>query len=216
MMKILLWGAGNTAKNILSNCHSLVDYKIFGFIDNDKAKIGSCFMKYDVFSPEILNSKKLNNNIDKIVLLMQNDEEVVGQIKKKYPRYASKIENKNFFIKNSILTRYKNTNDLEIKDICRYIEEHGLEVFNYRFVEKYKNMDLHVQYDDAKGMYYIEKNRNIYFPQKFKSAEQVKKYYLSLMVEQDPLSPHRYMSNDFYVENGDVVVDVGAAEGNFQ
>jgi hypothetical protein len=33
-------------------------------------------------------------------------------------------------------------------------------------------------------------------------------------MEQDPLSPHRYLTDNFNVEAGDILVDVGAAEGN--
>ena len=35
------------------------------------------------------------------------------------------------------------------------------------------------------------------------------------MLEQDIESPHRYLTADFNVQEGDIVVDVGVAEGNF-
>ena len=40
-------------------------------------------------------------------------------------------------------------------------------------------------------------------------------YFNSLLLEQDPDSPHRYLTSEFDVKQGDVIVDVGAAEGNF-
>jgi len=39
--------------------------------------------------------------------------------------------------------------------------------------------------------------------------------YSLLMLEQDANSPHRYITNNFKVNDGDVVVDIGSAEGNF-
>ena len=35
------------------------------------------------------------------------------------------------------------------------------------------------------------------------------------MSEQDPASPHRYLTDDFSVQHGDHVADIGVAEGNF-
>lgn len=37
--------------------------------------------------------------------------------------------------------------------------------------------------------------------------------YTQLSMEQNPLSPHRYFTDSFQVEKGEVFVDVGAAEG---
>jgi hypothetical protein len=39
--------------------------------------------------------------------------------------------------------------------------------------------------------------------------------YNWLLVEQDSLSPHCYETAEFHVSEGDVVIDAGAAEGNF-
>jgi hypothetical protein len=35
------------------------------------------------------------------------------------------------------------------------------------------------------------------------------------MREQDPDSPHRYLTDSFTIGNDDVLADIGAAEGNF-
>lgn len=50
---------------------------------------------------------------------------------------------------------------------------------------------------------------------KFKNEKEVAAYYKSVLMEQDEDSPHKYLTKDFNVENSDVVVDVGVAEGNF-
>jgi precorrin-6B methylase 2 len=39
--------------------------------------------------------------------------------------------------------------------------------------------------------------------------------YNNICIEQDERSPHRYLSEGFDVEEGDTVLDIGAAEGNF-
>lgn len=50
---------------------------------------------------------------------------------------------------------------------------------------------------------------------KMNTKEKVLKYYCGICMEQDKQSPHAYMNEQFGVEEGDIVVDVGVAEGNF-
>lgn len=45
--------------------------------------------------------------------------------------------------------------------------------------------------------------------------EKAETYYRYILLEQDEKSPHRYLTSEFDVSEGDVVVDVGVAEGNF-
>jgi hypothetical protein len=52
----------------------------------------------------------------------------------------------------------------------------------------------------------------LYFPEAW-NDEQVKSYYNSLLVEQDIDSPHRYAAPGYEVREGDVIADIGAAEG---
>jgi len=47
------------------------------------------------------------------------------------------------------------------------------------------------------------------------TKEQIQIYYRNILKEQDDRSPHRYESSTFCVSDGDVVIDVGAAEGVF-
>lgn len=45
--------------------------------------------------------------------------------------------------------------------------------------------------------------------------ENGKRYATNFWFEQDKNSPHLYESGDYYVREGDVIVDAGACEGNF-
>ena len=55
----------------------------------------------------------------------------------------------------------------------------------------------------------------MYFKKSFDSVEKVQSYYNSLLIEQDNNSPHRYISDSFSIDNKDIVLDAGAAEGIF-
>ena len=77
-------------------------------------------------------------------------------------------------------------------------------------------MDVQVFWDNACNLFYVNyKGHKMYMSRKFKNEKEVAAYYKSVLMEQDEDSPHKYLTKDFNVENSDVVVDVGVAEGNF-
>jgi hypothetical protein len=211
-MKIFIWGTGYIANQILDQCNVFNVYDIIGFIDNNPQKKGSHFRGIEVFEPDILNRIKP----DKIVILTDFFEEIKQQIIDTFPKMKGIIENKNFFYREIILTRYKNVHDSEIKEVLEYIQRNDIQIFNYDFVDKYRKMDVDVQYNPKCKMFYVyHQKKKLYFAQYLDTEEKVRDYYLGLLIEQDEKSPHRYLTSDFNINEGDVVVDVGVAEGNF-
>lgn len=99
-----------------------------------------------------------------------------------------------------------------------YIKKHKrLRVFNDTFMDKYENssVDFHI---DAGGRYFciedmFANRQKLYVTPNFSNLEAV-----SLLSEQDELSPHRYVDERIFsaIRTGelDTLVDVGAAEGN--
>ncbi|MDR2430858.1 MAG: FkbM family methyltransferase [Candidatus Margulisbacteria bacterium] len=103
----------------------------------------------------------------------------------------------------------------ERKAIIKYLKLNGLNVFPYNFNKKYKPTNILVHYDNACGLNYVfYENKKMYFPKDW-DKQRIQYYYTSLLVEQDISSPHRYASSSFQVQNNDVVLDCGTAEGNF-
>lgn len=65
-------------------------------------------------------------------------------------------------------------------------------------------------------MFYVHhKGHRLYYSRDFKSENDIKLIYNGIRVEQDVRSPHRYLTDEFNVKENDVVIDIGAAEGNF-
>lgn len=211
-MKVFLWGTGFIADQVMQRCNTLSNYELLGFIDNDLEKYGDLFWGKKVFSPSILNIVET----DKIIILANSYEEISRQIVDEYPQYANCIENKNFFYKESILNRYKNCQNPEVIEVINYIKEHGLSVFNYDFANNYLNIDIEIYRDEGCGLYYaIHHGHRMYFSRTYTSKQEVENYYKTVLMEQDINSPHRYLTDDFDVSEGDIVVDVGVAEGIF-
>lgn len=210
----MLWGTGNVARTLFDTCMTLDQYELLGVIDNDKKKQQTYFKGLKVSAPESLN--ELKEKIDKIVIMTDSFDEIKNQIISIDSSFTNIIENKYYFYKQSILKRYEGSNDEQIKDVLSRLQKHPLGVFNYEYVDKYKTIEEDVQVDSSCGLFYIITNGNrLYFNKNFKDKKGVIDYYRSILMEQDALSPHRYLGNDFDVEDGDVVVDVGVAEGNF-
>ena len=118
---------------------------------------------------------------------------------------------------HKIRTYFQNLNrqnvDSELLEIIKYFDNHPFSIFPYDFVKKYNPLDIDVFFDEAAKMKYIlHDNKRMYFP-RFWDASSIRSYYTGLCIEQDVASPHRYETPEYTVKEGDVIADIGAAEG---
>ncbi len=96
---------------------------------------------------------------------------------------------------------------------AQYVLAHGLGVFPYPFVEKYDKEDIIIKLEDGFPVVdYLGKA--MYFP-KDMPLRKVRHYVNDLVMEQDRLSPHSYRSPIYEVDDQDVLIDIGCAEGNY-
>lgn len=125
-----------------------------------------------------------------------------------------------YTLANGEYWRYKHRdrmNDPEIKEIIDYIDkEQKLDVFNYDFSKEYDALPVEIILDEDCQMRYVPyKGRKLFFPGNW-DEQRIANYYCSIAREQDARSPHCYAGTAIgAVEEGDVVVDAGAAEGIF-
>ena len=211
MLKALVWGTGGVANEMMPQVIEKGKYSILGFIDNSEDRIGTNFFGVKVYGPSILKE----SNFDILVIMSDYYSDIYNQIISINPSLANRIHNKNYFVKETLLRRYENSEDVDINTIIERIKTKGLSVFNYDFTDEYADVDVPVFEDDKNGLYYVmHAGKKMFFPKKYSEPE-IKKYYKSLLLEQDVRSPHRYMDERVNVGLGDVIVDAGAAEGNF-
>lgn len=208
----MIWGTGKFAEEVLRQCDIFGLYDVVGFIDNDIGKNGQIFYGKKIFSPNVLR----NNSLDRVVILTFCYEEIIKQIQHEFPEILATVEGMYFFYKQSLIKRYHNSRDPEIVRILEWLKKNNLQVFNYDFAEKYKDMNFNIEFDKICEMYFVyHRGKRLYFAKSLGNRENVLEYYKSILMEQDSESPHRYTDKKFDVLDGDVVVDVGAAEGNF-
>jgi hypothetical protein len=105
--------------------------------------------------------------------------------------------------------------DEETAQVIRFFQKNSFEMLPYEFVRKRHIIKGDSYFDTDTNMWYIiHENKKMYFPRSWE-AGRCERYYDTLLIEQDSNSPHRYETPDFHVESGDIVADMGAAEGIF-
>lgn len=112
---------------------------------------------------------------------------------------------------------YRNTKNSEIKEVVDYYRTNKLNAFQriypYPFAKNYDYKSIKVFFDGED--YYVKRNgRNLYLGNMFSCIKDAQLYYQRLLIEQDVNSPHRYLTDHFFPDMNDVVLDIGAAEGN--
>ena len=103
----------------------------------------------------------------------------------------------------------------EWREIGKKIRHMKPTVFPYDFVKKYDDISIDVFRDDDDYPFVIDNGYKMYGKKRW-SNEEMKEYYVSLLLEQDTESPHCYIPESRRMPDaGDVLVDLGAAEGIF-
>lgn len=111
-------------------------------------------------------------------------------------------------------SHYALTGDPEIIEILGNIRKNGLSMFPYEFTEKYKLDRYRVDFDATGLPFVVLFGRNVYFPRGLSAAD-VQAAVVQALLEQDPESPHRYLSPPVQLMPDDVVALVGASDGIF-
>ena len=112
--------------------------------------------------------------------------------------------------------------DTEIAEVIDYLPRCGITMHPYKWGFLYyedftsKFDEIKVFHDKILNLPYVYLNeKRLYYPNTFSNKKIKCMFYVLQDVEQHPLSPHRYLTEDFDVEVDDIVVDCGGAEGNF-
>jgi len=112
-------------------------------------------------------------------------------------------------------TNHPHLSSIEVQTALKYLSKNPMAVFPHDFQDKYYPEKIEVFVDKIKKLpYVLQEGKRLYFKRRW-SKNKIKNLYNTLLKEQDLQSPHRYLSENFRFEQGDVLVDAGAAEGNF-
>ncbi len=103
----------------------------------------------------------------------------------------------------------------EISIVLDYIKNRRIAMIPYCFQDEYIEDSIEVLYDTETGLHYVmHEGKRLYFKKRW-GKKRIRLSFNELRKEQDIRSPHCYETDGFKVEKGDVLVDIGAAEGIF-
>lgn len=122
----------------------------------------------------------------------------------------------NLWFKFSPSNRINYSDEIDFLNSEASLSNHWSFLFPYSYVFKYDHKSVKVHKDDVDGLFYVIHNgRRLYYNKTYRTEEAVQHAYNGISIEQDERSPHCYTDEKFFVEENDMVVDIGAAEGNF-
>ena len=103
----------------------------------------------------------------------------------------------------------------EHREVIGYLKKNPVSVFPYPFARTYRTKNIEVFKDEALGLRYVLLDgKKLYYKRSW-SEQKIAAMFNSVLKEQDELSPHRYLTESFKFNPGDIGADIGAAEGNF-
>lgn len=122
-------------------------------------------------------------------------------------------------LRKKILNYYSALPENEINDeqreILNYLHNNPVTTFPYLFWQNYSPERIEVFTDPSNGIKYVlQDDKKLYFKKRW-SKKRIQRAYADLAREQDPESPHRYLSGNFSPGKDEAIADIGAAEGNF-
>lgn len=119
-------------------------------------------------------------------------------------------------LRKEVLKYYKELpkND-ELLEVLKFVKDIGIATFPYPYIYNYNQNSVKVYKNIAIDLLYVVyEGKHLYYKRGLTELE-IKENYNFLSIEQDKESPHRYLTDSYSVNDGDVVLDIGAAEGNF-
>lgn len=123
---------------------------------------------------------------------------------------------KNEYLKFLILNDGETNDNLKCKECLDYIKRNGVKIFCYDSINYKIYSEQDVFFDDEKKLFWVYYcGKRLYLKRSIDTVESVLEVMNMLAAEQEQSSPHCYVSDTFNVSKGDVVFDIGCAEGNF-
>lgn len=115
-----------------------------------------------------------------------------------------------------MLHKYQDSKDPGHRLWMESIQKSGsIRSYPEQLYDKCQKAATDIRYDSKKDMIYVMHcGKRLYFPAGY-TPEAVWTEYGFCRMEQDEESPHRYLDENFRVEEGAVVIDAGTAEGIF-
>ena len=212
-MKVLIWGAGGTAKEYYLRKMMHVRDEIIGVIDSNRMLKGSRFFEYVIGSPDDLPEYEY----DIIMVCSLCYEEIIQCLRDVFNVPNNKIMTYQQLDKNicdAIVEKYKLKAEADMVDTLNEFRKGTssiLGAYNPPFSNFYE-----VLRDNEGWPYIIFQEKRMYYP--FEYVFQYRngiEVVPDILYEQGEGSPHLYLPTGYDMPLGAIIVDAGVCEGNF-
>ncbi len=212
-IKAIIWGVGGKGYDFLREKIRNYKYEIVCFTDSNPNSWGRKMRgEYLIINPEKINEF----DYDAIVICSQYDEEIkkrlVNELKIE-PNLIFSYRDIETEICNSIIEKYQNSEEVEMNKTLEFYKKGSLGYFgSYNPpYEKYSTV-----YRDEDYPYILFEDKKMYFPPNYSfMIRDGKEVVPDILYEQGEESPHRYIPDDYEMQDGVVILDAGVCEGNF-
>lgn len=153
--------------------------------------------------------KKLRDKLKiKLLEMFSTNNEYIEAKKHKYTLKWEKDK-----VRNKILSFYENTSDKEIQEVLSFFKTNEIQMIPYEYTKKYSLSDVQVNTED--GYPYVEiDGHKVFFPQNVEE-KRIKRSVNTALIEQSERSPHKYLTDEFNIDNSTTAVLIGASDGIF-
>lgn len=212
--RIALFGTGIVGDRVLHQLENL-GIKPIAIYDNNSSKWGKEIKGIPVSEPGSVSA----DSFDRIAICSSDYyDEIYEQLCKELLIPQEKIVHWTYWSRQEFLNYYSNNKETYSEEIQGIIEDvrnkDRLDAINYSFINEVKG-NVKCEKDETCGLLYtIYKGKRLYLKRSYQNKKVAEQYVESLLQEQDERSPHRYLDHKFRFDGG-ILVDGGAAEGNF-
>lgn len=190
---------------------------LLNIIFDEQAEVEECMVEMLISECKCILEqlyRKENNFLQSTIKHQMEEKQAIQREWNKAQRHDVEI------LCRRIQNHYRDSESKEIQEVLDNINNnHRVDAYNYNFVNHYLNRVPEsygkICFDESVGMHYVlADGKRVYYPKSY-SREMVFASYRFICIEQDENSPHCYLDERFQVNEGDVVIDAGVAEGNF-
>lgn len=216
MKKYIIWGTGKRAEKYLKWLQFEVnkDVEIVGFIDSNPSKWGKNFHGIRIYAPDNIIEVQFDY-ID--IWIVYSANSIRKRIMEEYHIAKECIRCVFDDFKELVYKMYRANEDKEIQKFMNiFMSQPTLEIYAFEPNEIF--MEMEIFYDNDLGLrYVIFEGKRLYLSRKCNTfqGKNGKEYIRNIWEEQDLNSPHLYEEKEIEVNEGDVLIDAGACEGNF-
>ncbi len=212
-MKVLIWGAGGTAKEFYLRKMMHIHYEIVGVIDSNEKLRGTHFFEYIIDSPNDISKYEY----DLIVICSLCFGEIIERLRVEFRIPIEKIityQQIDKEICRKIIEKYKNNTEPDIVETLTEFRK-GISSILGAYNPPFTIFN-EVLRDEDGWPYIIFQGKRMYYPFDYVFIHKDGKEVVpDVLYEQGEESPHLYLPSGYTMPNGAVIVDAGVCEGNF-